>query len=199
MRKTYEFPRIFNARLVLDLIRRCRLQIKNFNTAVVPLLIQFDVYDDEHIRKYLNADSFEDIYRDITKERGTYLRFYQATASARNEDFWKLFREIGCEKNTRPGDPGFKFKPMPNCFGNDRQLILSSITVADRELKFDEKRLENAAVFHPSAQQQELFDLCSEFCEKLQTLGVSKTAQQLFAYDKQGRLIPSGAGILGYY
>lgn len=198
MEKKYEFPRIVNNFLELELCRRARLQIKYFQKIVMPILTAFAIDDDMHIRKFLGEQSFEAIYFDICRERPDYLRFYVAHASQHDGDFWKEFRSNSCKDKLCPTDEGFKFRDLPHYYGAYRDIILSAITIEGGKFSCDETLFTDYCVIKPTKKQEEIFNIASELCAKLSELNIRRSPTELLRYNDRGQLVPNVKSIAGF-
>ena len=57
-----------NSNLEFELPRAARSKAASFKREVYPTLLNFGLLDDEHVQKYLNCVTMEEIYKDALKE-----------------------------------------------------------------------------------------------------------------------------------
>lgn len=144
-----------------------------YEKKVIPTLRKFGVCNDEVIASIMMADTMEAIYHEAIKRNEKTLKILEEMANSREEDFWAPLREHGTEVKN-PWDEGFIFREMP--LANEpmwmKEKVIKSITVKGCKLSFSQSILEEEAVYIPTDNQRELYDIIVEFCDKLKAMGV---------------------------
>ena len=198
----YEFPRTVNWRLHLHLQHCASLFVAQFDKLIKPILKQYGLDDDEHIRKYMAAEDMRPIYEDILKINGLahLVNYFKSTGV----DFWKRFRDTTrCDAGANPEDEGFAFIGMPLTDSLDergrriRKIVLQSLNVVDGVISVDKKVLEDEAVVTPDERQRRAYDLAARFLSEIRKIGLgNKRISDFFTYDSN-RLVVNAKGILG--
>ncbi|MBR6978638.1 MAG: hypothetical protein IKH88_02255 [Prevotella sp.] len=205
-----KFPSVFDRQKYSGLcfgLKQCaECFVKQFTGSIIPILKRFRMCDDDHIRKYLTAPTFETIYADLKDNPQTkyLISFMEET----NDDFWAPFRKNGARRpdesdedfalRARPGSPGFEFCDMPFTQVSGASEFVGCIKVDGCKLSIDYGHLKSLCYVQPSQKQQAAYELAKTFVEGLVALGVTKKSRidPFFTYDKNGNILVSPEGIL---
>lgn len=197
MENKQEFPTIVNVSRFNYLKYKASNYVERFEKLVMPVLKRFGLSDDEHIRKYLGLKTMEPIYRDFVKERSERCSYLEIDAEYSNEDVWAPIRSIHC-KIRSPKEKGFVFAPI-HVIEDDKELVMSSLSVQDGVFFIDDALLEDASIIHPTENQRFLYDLVVNFCKELEEMNLDKNYVQSLLYNSPkngGRIRPNIHGIL---
>lgn len=198
------FSVMVNDSLKYDLYRSAEAKAKQFKNEIYPILLRFDLLDDEHIERYLNCDTTEDIYKDALKERRRivfnleqqYLLEKEKDEKSRI-DVWKFLRQYGSPVKS-PNEEGFTFAKTPcsDCYYKD--IVAMALSVKNGEILIDKDYLDEKSVIIPTDKQRELYDMLADFCEAFNAKKLHKPEgiRALFSYDKNG-IFPNIHFILG--
>lgn len=200
-----DFPEMVNLTLEEGLNRQARGIVKGFQTEIYPLLLQFGLFDDKHIEKYLSCETVEDIYKDalevapqeISKMKQKELVEELKENPKEREDVWQIFRGSRSEAKS-PEEEGFVWKPIPGADFRNRKALLNALSVKDMKISINEAYLTEVSVVRPTAEQKELYNMVLEFCEAYNKNGYHKKHNigSLFASNLKG-IYPSANSILG--
>ena len=166
------FPVVVNKDCENALNRYAESTVKRFNTEIFPLLLKFDLLDDEHVEKYLAADTTEAIYLDALAENPSSIYALEQEALVEElkenpkerKDVWSIFRGSITEAK-HPSDEGFIFKPIPGADCRNRKAILNALSVNNLKFSIDREYLKEVSIVHPTERQVELYNMLSDFCE----------------------------------
>lgn len=168
--------------------------VEQFTRRVIPLLQRFGLDDDEHLRKYLTSETFEDIYKDIIASPTN--KVLLQNVQELDNDFWINYREAGSEA-TSPEEEGFVFLQMPYGSMRTAKIWIDAISVKDGQFSIDKEYIEELCVIKPTERQQAAYDLAAQFCEGIAKLGYEKkNILDFFITDQDGKNIPYAKGII---
>ena len=194
-------PKIFLYRHNEEL-RRFAHQVANNYSGLFPTLARFGLLNEENIRKYLAASSWEIVYSDAMKLNKNHVSFLENCAKfVDNNDFWKPMRAKDCEVSS-PSEPGFRFAYLP--FGDPdgmerKKSVLPFLIVKGTQIGVNEQGLMALSMHHLTGKERELYLLVREFCNELDKRGLAgRTASNLFLFQR-GKLIPNVLGIAQRY
>lgn len=192
------FPTIVSYFREEEYNRVARNLVREYKSYVYPILLRFRLLDDEHIRKYLRCTTAEEIYKDAIKESKDRILFFEQEAYLNGEDFWEIIRDKQSPVKN-PSEKGFIFKKMPSHDYNKRELIISSLSVNNREIEINEAILQEGSYVVPTEKQKELYNLVSDFCDELKNRGFSKRLIGTLFYNEPntGKISPNIGNILG--
>jgi hypothetical protein len=166
MEKTKEIPVMVNDFVSRDLLLAAKQFVDEFKGGVYPILHRFKILDDEHIRKYLSSESRSDVFEDILRDKPELVRGLEQDALYEPErDVWGIFRDASSPVKS-PLEDGFIFAEMPMANYSHRNIICKALSIRNKEILIDEDFLISRCVVKPTAKQEELWALLSEFCEK---------------------------------
>ena len=179
--------------------------VSSFQTRIYPLLLQFGLLDDKHVEKYLACDTVEAIYKDALTENPSSIYALRQQAlleelkddPKERKDVWSIFRgSVNEVKN--PEEEGFIFKAIPGADSPNRNTVIKALTVKSLAFTIDRELLKEASIVHPTDEQNEVFNMLSEFCEAYNKKNFSKKYRiERVLYLKGGELFPNVRGILG--
>lgn len=166
------FPVVVNKRLEDSLNHRAEVTVKRFQKEIFPLLLNFGLFDDQHIEKYLGCDTTEAIYNDLLTEDPSRIFILEQEAHIEelkenlNErrDVWGIFRDSTSEAKS-PKEEGFVFKPIPGAEISRRNDILKALSVRNLQFFIDREYFKEISIVHPTEEQVELYNVLSDFCE----------------------------------
>lgn len=186
-----QIPKVINWRKRFDLQKAATLFCNDYEKHVFPLLFKLDLLDDEHVRKCMNASTFETIFRDAEAEQPDRFLYLQRKAFLEERDFWEVFRG-NVEPDKTPADSDFVFRNMPFSDYSLKDCLLKAISVENCKFHIDEKKLDESCVLHPTERQQEIFEFLYDLCEKLREKNLqNENISALLYRDKKGNLRPS--------
>lgn len=168
---------------------------KEFTKVVYPVMLKYGLLDEPHIKKYLQSETMEDIYRDALKENPGTIKEMESLSVFCDVDAWENIRS----KNSpvkNPSDEGFVFNPMPRSDYNYRQSIIKAIFVKDGKIFVDDKILEEECIVKPTDQQQELFEMVANFCEALKEKNFHRKVVNTLFVNTPGGIKPNINGIM---
>lgn len=169
-----EFPVMVSDHLVDALPMRAKQFAAQFKADIYPILFKFGMLDDKHIQKYLSSVSVEDIYKDaLVENEAAVTRLEQEALYDEERDVWKRLRTHSSTKKN-PKEEGFVFRNMPLHDYSHRNIILKALSVKDGEILIDEAFLMEVSTIKPTAEQKELWDMLSDFCERFNKKGFNK-------------------------
>ena len=183
-----EFPVMVSDQLVDALPKCAKGFVAEYKKDIYPILYKFGMLDDKHIQKYLNSVTIEDIYRDALVENEAAVKQLEQEALYDEErDVWKRLRRWDSPKKA-PKEEGFVFLDMPLHDYSHRDIILKALSVKNGEILIDEAFLMEVSTIKPTAEQKELWDMLSDFCERFNKKGFNKKYDitLLFSADKNG-------------
>lgn len=167
MEKTKEFPVMVNDFVSRDLLLAAKRFVDEFKSGIYPILHRFEILNDEHIRKYFSSVSRSEIFEDILRDKPELVKALEQDALYEPErDVWGIFRDSRSPVKS-PLEPGFVFAEMPMAYYSHRNIICKALSVRDKEILIDENFLISRCVVKPTAKQEELWALLSEFCAKI--------------------------------
>lgn len=196
MEEKKEFPVLVNFRTEADLRRRADVLVQNYKTVLKPILLNFGLLDDELIRKYLDCDSMEEVYRDLESKHPERVSYLEAERINRGADVWREIRLPGSGIQS-PREPGFKFGSLFHLSeGRERGIVLKSVTVKGGDIVIDYSVLEEASIIQPTEEQREVYGLVADFCNELRKRNLQrKDILELFCVIN-GEIRPNAAGIV---
>lgn len=198
MEKTKEFPIMVNAYQAWRLPLAAKQFVGEFTGGVYPMLHKFGILDDEHILRYIYSLSRKDIYEDVLRDTPDVIRGMEQDQLFEPErDVWRIFRDCRSPVKT-PQEEGFIFASMPLHDYTHRNFICKSLSVKDKVISVNEEFLINGCIIKPTPQQEQLWALLSDFCERFNESGFHKKwfANHLFVHSNKG-IKPSIEMILG--
>lgn len=191
-----KFPLLINWRKRFDLQQAVTRFCNEYERQVFPLLTVLNLFNDEHVLRYMNASTFEAISRDAQAEQPDRFQYLQRKAIFEQRDFWEAFRG-NAESTLTPSDSDFVFKSLPLSDYSLKDCLLKAITVENCKFHIDEKKLDESCVLHPTERQQEIFEFLYDLCEKLCKMNLqNENISALLYRDKKGNLRPSLQSIL---
>lgn len=200
-----KIPVVVNMDMEEALNSRADAIVSSFQTRIYPLLLQFGLLDDKHVEKYLACDTVEAIYKDALTENPSSIYALRQQAlleelkddPKERKDVWSIFRgSVNEVKN--PEEEGFIFKAIPGADSPNRNTVLKALTVKRLAFTIDRDLLKEASIVHPTDEQNEVFNMLSEFCEAYNKKNFSKKYRiERVLNLKGGELFPNVRGILG--
>ena len=197
------FPVMVNEDLRNALYRHAKAKVKNFKESIYPLLFELDLFDEAHIKKYLNCDTMEAIYKDALTENPKYIFkleqkyiLEQEKKKGEREDIWKFLRDPKSPVQS-PNEEGFIFAAMPLADSYYKGILSKALSVKNAEIITDTNLLDEVSIIKPTDQQRELFDMLSDFCELFNKKGFYKKYNILgLIFGDANGIHPSIANIL---
>lgn len=180
---------------LIELNRVANRFVKNFSEKIFPLMLKYGVLDEPHIKKYLQCETMEDIYRDALKENPETIKRMEQMSFFCDIDAWADIRDCNSPVKS-PTEKGFIFAPMPLKDYNYRKSIMRAIFVKDGGLFVDEKILEEECIIKPTEKQQKLYEIAAEFCETLKEMGFHKRFVGSIIVNTRSGIKPSISGIM---
>lgn len=200
-----KIPVVVNMDIEEALNNRADAIVSSFQTSIYPLLFQLGLLDDKHVEKYLACDTVETIYKDALAENPSSIYALQQQAlleelkedPKERKDVWSIFRgSVNEVKN--PEEEGFIFKAIPGADSPNRNTVLKALTVKRLAFTIDRELLKEASIVHPTDEQNEVFNMLSEFCEAYNKKNFTKKYRiERVLSLKGGELSPNVRGILG--
>ncbi len=198
MEKTKEFPVMVNAYQAWRLPLAAKQFVEEFTGGIFPILHKFQLLNDENIQKYIFSLSRKDIYEDVLRDNPSVIEGMKQDALFEpDRDVWGIFRD--CRSPVKsPLEDGFIFASMPMHDYSNRNFICKSLSVKDKVISVNEEYLLSGCIVHPTPQQEQLWALLSDFCEKFNEAGFYKKwfANHLFVHSNKG-IKPSIEMLLG--
>lgn len=196
MSKEKVFPKMVSNRRFEEYKRVAHLIVNAYKISIYPILFRFRVWDDEHIRKYLGCTSTEEIYLDAMRENKERMLFLEQEAAFNEEDFWKIIRDESSPVKS-PKEEGFVFVKLPKHDYENRDIIIKSLFVENKQIHINEDFLEEESIIHPSNRQKELYNIVSNFCDEMDKAGFSRENIDAVLYTTtKGKMVPNVRGIL---
>ena len=165
------FPVMVNEDLRNAIQRHANAKVKNFKELIYPLLLELDLLDEAHIKKYLNCDTKEAIYKDALTENAKYIfkleqkyLIEQQKKESEREDVWKFLRDPKSPVQS-PNEEGFIFAAMPLADSSYKNILKHVLSVKNADILIDTNLIEEVSIIKPTDEQKELFDVVSDFCE----------------------------------
>lgn len=220
MSKTFPKNRVNSARETLF----CRLANKIVDQAtngLFPLLESFGMLDEPHVMKYLQADTYQVIFEDVSADPNSVQLFKLLKLQGINilERFqdkkWKYKndQQYIAESDTdymgrpcriireNPEKEWFsEWRPIPGAdiTGTDRdgqplrKKVLSFISWKNGGLHIDFSKIRENSYYAPSKAQQKAYAIISDCIEGLAALGVSRRdVKDFFTWGRNGQVEPS--------
>ena len=166
-----QIPIMVNCSFEEALNRAARRRAKSFKSQIYPILLKFGLLDDEHVRKYLNCDTMEVIYKDALSENRQSVMVLEQMAVVESvkpekerEDVWGFLRDDKSEVKS-PKEDGFIFRIIPESDYTYNRLILKGISIKNLEFIIDEKIYTDIATINPTDEQKECFEMISDICD----------------------------------
>lgn len=166
-----QFPVMVNFSFEDWLNRAAAERAKRFKSEVYPILFKFGLLNDEHVQKYLNCDTMEDIYKDALQENALSVYALEQKFLVENlkdekdrEDVWGFLRDAKSEVKS-PNENGFIFRRIPGSDTTYNDYVLMGITVKNLKFIIDEKVYTEISTLKPTDEQIECFEMISEMCD----------------------------------
>lgn len=166
--------------------RAARGRAKSFQSEVYPILFKFGLLNDEHVQKYLNSGSMEDIYKDALQENAQSVYALEQKflveglkPEKEREDVWGFIRDAKSEAKS-PKENGFIFRRIPGSDSTHNNLVLMGITVKNLEFLIDETVYTDIATINPSDVQKECYGMIEEICDIFNKWNTEKKTQKNF-------------------
>jgi hypothetical protein len=163
-----QFPAMVNISFEDTLNRVARGMAKSFKSEVYPILFNFGLLNDEHVQKYLNCDTMEDIFKDALQENAQSIYVLEQKFFVENlkdekerEDVWGFLRDAKSEVKS-PKENGFIFRRIPLSDYAYKNCVLKGISIKNLEFIIDEKVYTDIATVNPTDEQRECFEMMSE-------------------------------------
>ena len=170
---------------------------KEFTELIFPVMLKYGILDEPHIKKYLQSETMEDIYRDALKENPGTIKEMEKLSVFCDVDVWANIRSINSPVKN-PSDEGFVFAPMPRSDYNYRQSIIKAMSVKDGKIFVDDKILEEECIVKPTDKQQELFEMVVNFCEALKEKNFHRKLVNTLFVNTPGGIKPNVNGIVNH-
>ena len=193
-----EVKSLYSTFQYMDLSRNVTDFIVQFCREIEPLIELFGLWDDEHIRKYINSYSVEDIYADALAQSKENVEITARILKSRGENIWVKFRADDCNVES-PSEPGFVFRVMPLAYDRLREKWLKAISVEDCHIKVSDSILRQESFVPLTQRQKECVEMVTEFCEAMKSKNWGRKGYQkilFFTHDKDGDLAPNIEGIV---
>ena len=166
-----QFPVMVNFSFEDWLNRAAAGRAKSFKSEVYPILFKFGLLNDEHVQKYLNCDTMEDIYKDALQENAQSVYALEQKFLVENlkdekerEDVWGFLRDAKSEVKS-PNENGFIFRRIPGSDTTYNDYVLMGITVKNLKFIVDEEVYTEISTLKPTDEQIECFEMISEMCD----------------------------------
>ena len=180
---------------LIELNRVANRFVKNFSAKIFPLMLKYGVLDEPHIKKYLQCDTMEVIYKDAMRENPETIKRMEQMSFFCDIDAWADIRDCNSPVKS-PNEKGFIFAPMPLKDYNYRKSIMRAISVKDGGLFVDEKILEDECIIKPTEKQEKLYEIAAEFCETLKEMGFHKRSVNSIIINTRSGIKPYISGIM---
>lgn len=199
-----QFPVMVNFPFEEALNRAARGRAKSFKSEVYPLLFKFGLLNDEHVQKYLNCDTMEDIYKDALQENAQSVYALEQKFLIENtknekerEDVWGFLRDAKSEVKS-PKENGFIFRRIPGSDFVYKDYVLKGISIKNLEFIIDEKVYTDIATCNPTDGQRECFEMMSEIFDTFNKWNAKRKKNfESFIAKENGLYIPNINTILG--
>lgn len=188
---------VSNFKLV-ELNRTANRFAKDFSGGIYPVMLKYGVLDEPHIKKYLQCETMEEIYKDAMRENPETIKRMEQMSIFCDTDAWAEIRDCNSPVKS-PTEKGFIFAPMPLKDYNYRKSIIRAISIKDGDLFVDEKILEEECIIKPTEKQQKLYEIAAEFCETLKEMGFHKRSVNSILVNTSNGIKPSISGIMDSY
>ena len=193
-----QFPVMVNSSFEEALNRAARGRAKSFQSEVYPILFKFGLLNDEHVQKYLNCDTMEDIYKDALQENAQSVYALEQKFLVENlksekerEDVWGFLRDAKSEVKN-PKENGFIFRRIPGSDYTYKDYVLKGISVKNLEFLIDEKVYTELSTLKPTDEQRECFDMISEMCDTFNKWNAKKKKNlERFFSKENGVYVPN--------
>ena len=180
---------------LIELNRVANKFVKDFSAGIFPIMLKYGVLDEPHIKKYLQCDTTEEIYKDAMRENPETIQRMEQMSIFCDTDAWAEIRDCNSPVKS-PTEKGFIFAPMPLKDYNYRKSIMRAIFIKDGGLFVDEKILEEECIIKPTEKQQKLYEIAAEFCETLKEMGFHKKAVNSIIVNTKSGIKPTISGIM---
>lgn len=190
-----EMPAMVNTDREYRLNRLAERIVKDYTRRVFPILYNFGLLDDGHIKKYLGCYTTEEIYKDAMSENPGRMLDLEREASFYGEDLWASIRDRTSPVES-PSEEGFLFARLP---GDEpcKMVVIKALSVKDCKIHIDRKVLYEESVLYPSQESQELYALLADFCEEFERLNHKKKHLYSLLEYEGGKWRPNICGIMG--
>ena len=191
----YAMPAVVDVSREFNLNGLAERIVKGYSEKVFPILFKFGLLDDAHVQRYLASFTFEQIYSDAMNENAQRMADLEREASFNEEDFWAPIRD-GKSPVENPAEDGFIFARLP---GDEpaKIVVIKALSVKDCKIHIDRRVLYEESCVYPSQENQELYALLAEFCEKFELLNRKKKHLYTLFEFEGGKWRPNIRGILG--
>lgn len=195
MDKTIKFPVLVADRLLFQLERLAEYFAKYFERDIYPIIHRFGLLDDEHIRKYMECDTVEEIYKDAMAKDADGLLYAEKAALYSDTDIWAPIRDKNSPVKS-PREEGFIFAQTPLSGHEYKKYVIKALSVKDGHILIDKEILLDESIIKPTDKQRELYELVLNFCKDLEQMKEStRLPGTLFIY-QNGKIRPNINGIL---
>ena len=199
-----QFPVMVNFSFEDWLNRAAAGRAKSFKSEVYPILFKFGLLNDEHVQKYLNCDTMEDIYKDALQENAQSVYALEQKFLVENlkdekvrEDVWRFLRDDKSEVKS-PKEEGFIFRRIPGSDSTHNNLVLMGITVKNLEFLIDEKKYTEISTINPTDAQRECYEMMSEIFDTFNKWNAKRKKNfESFIARENGVYVPNIHTILG--
>jgi hypothetical protein len=199
-----QFPVMVNYPFEEALNRVARGRAKSFKSEVYPILFKFGLLNDEHVQKYLNCDTMEDIYKDALQENAQSVYALEQKFLVENlknekerEDVWGFLRDAKSEVKS-PKENGFIFRRIPGSDYTYKDYVLKGISIKNLEFIIDEKAYTDIATVNPTDGQRECYEMMSEIFDTFNKWNAKRKKNfESFIAKENGLYVPNVRTILG--
>jgi len=196
MDKTKEMPILFSSRRKVDINRTAVCIARAFTESIYPILQNFGLLDDVHVKKYLGIQTTEEIYKDALSENPEIISKLETTYRFTKVDVWKGIRDTNSPVES-PKDEGFIFAPMPGADAFYFSKAIKALVVKDGNIEIDTNILTEESIVKPTDKQKELYAIIADLCDALNEKKYdSINLNAMVAMTKEG-FKPSISGIMG--
>ena len=193
-----QFPVMVNISFEDALNRAARGMAKSFKSEVYPILFNFGLLNDEHVQKYLNCDTMEDIYKDALQENAQNIYVLEQKFLIENlkdekerEDVWGFLRDAKSEVKS-PKENGFIFRRIPGSDYTYKDYVLKGISVKNLEFLIDEKVYTEISTLNPTDGQRECYEMMSEIFDTFNKWNAKRKKNfESFIAKENGLYIPN--------
>lgn len=179
-----------------QLERVARITAKNYMERVYPILLDFGLLNEAHIKKYLTSTTMEDIYQDALKENPEKMRFLGQMEYLDEVDVWAKIRATDSPVKN-PGEEGFIFAPLPCTDSPLHKTATKALFVENGKVYVNYIIIDEESIVKPTDKQQELYEIVANFCEALKEKGFHKRVASTLIINTPDGVKPSIEGIMG--
>lgn len=193
-----KMPVMVNYSFESELNRYAQSKANAFKRDIYPVLLEFGLLDDEHVQKYLNCETMEEIYYDALLEnrRSVLVLEQKAVVEAMKPekervDVWRFLRDPKSEAKS-PKENGFIFARIPGSDNTYNDFVLKGISVKNLELHVNKEIYTEISTINPSAEQQECYDMIAEMCDIFNKWNAKRQKHmELFFTKENGVYVPN--------